>query len=346
MLNFQTLPKLKKGDKVAILSPSFAAPGQWPHIHELGLKRVREDLGLEPVEFPTTRQLGASAEDRARDLIAAFSDPEIRGVITSIGGDDQVTYVKNLPGDVFRNNPKPFFGYSDNTHFANHLWLNGVPSFYGGCLFVQIAKTPVAEPFTFDYLRKALFEEGEVALTASETYNDIGVGWDNPQDMTRARLYEPNEGWYWDGEAPGSGITWGGCVESIDEILRHGVPLPSLEQFEEAVFIAETSEEMPTSDYVYRVFRALGERGILGRVHGLLVGRPQSWDFQRRLGTKEKEAYREEQRKAILKEFRKYNPAAPVVQNLDFGHSNPQICLPYGRRIKVEPQSREIKVEF
>ena len=36
------LQKLKKGDKVAILSPSFAAPGKWPHVYELGLKHVRE----------------------------------------------------------------------------------------------------------------------------------------------------------------------------------------------------------------------------------------------------------------------------------------------------------------
>ena len=85
------LPKLKKGDKVAILSPSFAAPGKWPHIYELGLKRLREIFELEPVEFPATKKLGATGEERSADLIAAFEDPSIKGVITSIGGDDQVT---------------------------------------------------------------------------------------------------------------------------------------------------------------------------------------------------------------------------------------------------------------
>ncbi|PIV01063.1 hypothetical protein COS54_01675 [Candidatus Shapirobacteria bacterium CG03_land_8_20_14_0_80_39_12] len=33
------LNKLKKEDKVAILSPSFAAPGKWPPVYELGLNR-------------------------------------------------------------------------------------------------------------------------------------------------------------------------------------------------------------------------------------------------------------------------------------------------------------------
>src|SRR3989338_5508114 len=102
------LQKLKKGDKVAILSPSFAAPGKWPHIYELGLKRLREVFELEPVEFPTTKKIGASGEERSRDLIDAFESKEIKAVIASLGGDDQVTYVKNLPSDPFVNNPKPF----------------------------------------------------------------------------------------------------------------------------------------------------------------------------------------------------------------------------------------------
>jgi muramoyltetrapeptide carboxypeptidase LdcA involved in peptidoglycan recycling len=68
----KTLIKLKKGDKVAILSPSFAAPGKWPHVYELGLKRLEEIFKLEPVEFSTTKKIGAFKEERAKDLIAAF----------------------------------------------------------------------------------------------------------------------------------------------------------------------------------------------------------------------------------------------------------------------------------
>jgi len=93
----KALQNLSKRDKVAILSPSFAAPAVFPEVYELGLKRLRDIFGLEPVEYPTTRKLGASAEDRAKDLIAAFEDSEIKAVISTIGGDDQITYIKNLP---------------------------------------------------------------------------------------------------------------------------------------------------------------------------------------------------------------------------------------------------------
>jgi muramoyltetrapeptide carboxypeptidase LdcA involved in peptidoglycan recycling len=64
-------PKLRTGDRVAVVSPSFAAPAAFPAVHELALRRIVEDLGLEPVEYPTTRQLGASAPARAADLMEA-----------------------------------------------------------------------------------------------------------------------------------------------------------------------------------------------------------------------------------------------------------------------------------
>lgn len=340
------LKKLQKGDKVAILSPSFAAPGQWPHVYELGLKRVREVFELEPVEFPATKKLGASKEERSKDLIDAFEDPEIKGVITSLGGDDQVTYVKNLPAEPFVSNPKPFFGYSDNTHFANFLWLNGIPSYYGGSLFVQFAEQGKMNDYTTRYLKLALFEEGEVEIEASKEYNDMGLDWNDPGNLTKQRIYEPNESWLWNGEKNAAGITWGGCLESIDELLRHGIQVPSLEDFENIVLITETSEEIPASEYVFRVFRALGERRILERVKAVLVGRPKAWEYDKPNNESQKEEYRKKQRETILKAIRMYNTFIPVVQNLDFGHTDPQIPLPYGMPIRLESTTKQIFAKF
>src|SRR5512146_82681 len=119
-MQFVQLPKLHRGDKVAIVSPSFAAPAAWPHVYQYALGRVREVFGLEPIDFPATAKLGATGEERAGDLVNAFEDREIKAVIATLGGNDQVTYVKYLPQRPFVANPKPFFGASDNTPFANH----------------------------------------------------------------------------------------------------------------------------------------------------------------------------------------------------------------------------------
>ncbi|MCB9820775.1 LD-carboxypeptidase [Candidatus Nomurabacteria bacterium] len=345
-MNFSKLSKLNPGDKVGIVSPSFAAPGKWPHVYELALKRVREVFELEPVEFSVTSKLGASKEERSKDLIDSFIQNDIKAVIASLGGDDQITYIKNLPSEPFIDNPKPFFGFSDNTHFANFLWLNGIPSFYGASLFTQFGMQKRMDEYTIKYIKHALFDNGEFELEPSPVYNDIGLGWDDISKLNEERIYEENDGWYWDGNINTDGITWGGCLESIDELLRHGAKIPALDQFENIILITETSEEIPSSDYVKRVYRALGERGILERVKGVLVGRPQAWSFKEQNSAGQKSSYRKEQRGKILKVIREYNKTVPVIQNMDFGHTNPQICLPYGRKVRIISSEKRIFAEF
>jgi muramoyltetrapeptide carboxypeptidase LdcA involved in peptidoglycan recycling len=345
-MNFVRLEKLKKGDKIAIVSPSFAAPAQWPHIYDLCLRRMREIFELEPIEFPYTKNLGATGDQRASDLIAAFENPEIKAVMASLGGDDQVTYIKNLPSKPFIKNPKPFFGFSDNTHFINHLWLNNIPAYYGSSLFTEFGIQGEMDLFTIDYLKRAFFEEGEFELTSSETFNDIGLDWSNPETLTMRRRYQPNDGLYWDGTKSTEGILWGGCLESLDEILRHNIKIPTIQDFQNIVLAIETSEEIPSSDYVMRVLRAFGERGILNNLKGLIVGRPKAWEFDKQNSDEEKIAYKKAQRQIVLTTVRKYNPHMPIIQNLDFGHTAPQIPLPFGRRIRLNSNNQKIYAEF
>jgi len=72
--------KPSPGDHVAILSPSFGLPALFPRPYELGLRRLREDFGLVPIEYPTTRRMGAAVEVSRilrsmgeRGLLARFS---------------------------------------------------------------------------------------------------------------------------------------------------------------------------------------------------------------------------------------------------------------------------------
>ena len=345
-LKFKNLTKLKKGDCVAIISPSFAAPGAWPQVYELGLERVRDVFGLKPTETPTTKRIGSTTADRTKDLINVFQDSDIKAVITTLGGDDQVTYVNNLPSEPFSNNPKPFFGYSDNTHLINFLWLSGVPSFYGGALFTEFAEQKKISDFTTKYLKHALFDSGEIELLQSPEFNDEGLDWGDLANLTKQRRYQKNEGWYWDGRNNTEGITWGGCLESIGEMLMAGVKIPTLEQFSDVVLFIETSEGMPSASEVFHVFRALGERGILERVKGVLVGRPKAWEFDNQRSDREKDEYKLEQRNIIIEFVRKYNSNIPIIQNMDFGHTSPQIPLPVGKKATINSDDKRIFIEF
>lgn len=346
MKNIGKLKKLKKGDKIAILSPSFAAPGRFPHVFELGLERLRSLFELEPVEYPTTRKLGASAEERSRDLVAAFEDPEIKAVIASIGGDDQVTYIYKMSPHSFRDNLKPFLGYSDNSHLCNFLFQHNIPSYYGACVMTQFAMQKEMDKYTIDYIRHALFDYGEYEIVPSLEYNEMGLDWSDPSLLTTRRIYEPNSGWVWDTPSDGEGILWGGCLESIDDMLRNNVPIPNLDEFKNIVLLLETSEEVPSHGYVQRVIRSLGERGILQRIQGVLVGRPKAWEFDKPFTKEERTAYVKSQQEVILETVRLYNKNIPIVQNMNFGHTDPQIPMPYGGRVRINSNNKKVFVCF
>ncbi len=336
------LQKLRNGDKIAVLSPSFAAPAVFPKVFELGLQRIRSEFGLNPVEYPTTRILNASTEERARDLIAAFSDPEIKAVFASIGGDDQVTYVHKMSPEVFLKNPKPFFGYSDNSHFCNFLFQHGIPSYYGACVMTQFAMQGEMDRYTVENIRHAVFDSGEYEINSSEEYNEIGLNWKDETLLTIKRTYEKNIGWIWDAPMDGEGVLWGGCLESIDDMLRNNVPIPSLKEFENIILMLETSEEIPSHGYVRRVIRALGERGILQNVQGILVGRPKAWEFDKPQNKEDRNAYTQGQQQLIVEIIRSYNKNIPIVQNMNFGHTDPQIPMPYGGMVRINSNKQKI----
>ena len=192
-------PKAAPGDRVAVLSASFAAPAVAPAVHEQALRRLTEVTGLVPVEYPTTRRLDASATDRAADLNAAFGDPSIRAVLATIGGEDQITVIPHLDPDLVRRDPKPFLGYSDNTNLLSWLWSVGVGAFHGGSTQVQIGPGPALDDVHLRSLRAALLDGGRLEVTEPGESEDIGILWDDPAALTSYGDRAPTEPWTWAG---------------------------------------------------------------------------------------------------------------------------------------------------
>ena len=192
-------PKARPGDRIAVLSPSFAAPGAFPEVHDQGMRRLTEVTGLVPVEYPTTRILGASPQDRARDINAALADPQIRAILAVIGGEDQITVIPQLDGDLARSDPKPFLGTSDNTNLHNWFWANGVASFYGGSSQVHLGPGPRVDDIHARSLRAALLTGETLEITEPGESEDIGLDWADPRALDSFGEREATEPWSWHG---------------------------------------------------------------------------------------------------------------------------------------------------
>jgi muramoyltetrapeptide carboxypeptidase LdcA involved in peptidoglycan recycling len=56
--------------------------------------------------------------------------------------------------------------------------------------------------------------------------------------------------------------------------------------------------------------------------------------------------YAEDQRAAILRALDEYNPGVPKVFGLDFGHTDPQVVIPYGGLMTVDGLSQTVRVTY
>ena len=339
--------KARPGDKVAVVSPSFAAPGVAPAVHEQALRRLIEVTGLVPVEYPTTRRVGSSPQDRAADLNAAFADPEVRAILATIGGEDQITVVPHLDPELVRADPKPFLGYSDNTNILSWLWTQGVAGFYGGSTQVHLGPGPAVDPCHGAALRAALLTGERLEVTEPGESEDIGKDWADPLALTEYGDREPTEAWTWAGPTRTvTGRTWGGCIEVVQWLLTAGRFPTDPALLDGAVLLLETSEELiPAREFGW-ILRSLGERGLLAAADALLVARPAASSFEQQRSSQERLAHRAAQRDVAIEVVGMYNPNAIVCIGIPFGHTRPQWVLPYGGEVTVDGIQRKIWSDY
>lgn len=336
----------RPGDKVAVLSPAWAAPAYFPRIHEQAMERVERLLGVEVVEYPTTRKMSATPEERAADVNAAFADPHIRAIFAAVGGNDQIRVTAHLDPSLPLADPKPFFGYSDNTNILNWLWRIGVGAFHGGSTQVHFGQGRRVDAEHLTTLRAALFGGGDVVLPRTKDSEDYGLDWSDPRALTVDVDREPALPVEFIGsERTVRGRTWGGCLEVIDQ-LALADRLPTAGELEGTILIFETSEVMPPADFVGRWIRALGERGYLEAAAGLMFARPVVEDRDAPVAAAIRAARRAAYEEYLLANIARYRTDLLLALNVPFGHPRPQLVLPYGGEVTLDPLAGEIVAHY
>ena len=281
--------------------------------------RLKDLTGLIPVEFPTTRLIDASPQHRAQDINSAFADPDIKAVLATIGGTDQITVIPHLDAQLIHDNPKIFIGYSDNTNLHNWLWQQGITSFYGGSTQVQLGPVPFVDAIHADSLRAALITGGELELTNPGESEDFGVDWAESAALTNFGEREVAEPWTWIGpEKTVRGRTWGGCIQVLTQ-LALADRLPALEDLQDTIVLLESSEEIPTDLELTMTVRALG-------------------DERRRL--------RDKHRDIVLEQIARYTDNAVVCFGVPFGHTRPQWIVPHGGYITLDGRAQRVFADY
>lgn len=331
MLPLTKPPRVRAGDTVAIISPSFGAVGPWPHRVERGTAYL-ESLGLQVRLMPnagrTESSVSAPAEARVEDIHQAFADANVAVVLAGIGGNHSNQLLPLLDYDLIREHPKVFQGYSDVTvlHWAigKHA---GLSTFHGPALVPELGEFPEVLPHTDRYLRAAWFGEDPIAFEAAEWWTDELLDWDTKADLTRPRQLRPNEGWVTVREGEAAGPLLVGCFETICWHLKGS---DAWLDPEGAILVLEPSElALPPTD-VDSYLTDLEQLGVFDAAAGLVFARPYG--------------YSPDDLAALWEILAQRTGTLPVLGNVETGHADPMITLPLGAEAELDAGSKVFRL--
>ena len=332
--------KLKRGDAVAIVSLSSGMAGDeaFRHRYEQGKKRLEEVFGLKTVTMPNALKgsayLAKHPEARAKDFMDALKDKNIKGIICNIGGADTIRLLPYIDFDVIKNNPKVFMGYSDTT--VNHfmMYKAGITSYYGPSVMCEFAENYEMHDYTKKYVDEVLFKNLEnITIVSSPKWTSEFLDWSNQDyDSQKRKMHYEKHGYeVLQGNGIFEGELLGGCIDVFPMFIGTEI-WPSINEWENKILFLETSEDEVAPDYIEYYLRNLVAQGIIDKINGIIIGKPQNEKYY--------EEYKEVYKNVIGGEAKR--PELPILYNVNIGHTAPMCIFPLGQKIKVDLNKKEI----
>lgn len=326
--------KLQPGDTVAAITLSWGGPGTFPHRYEAGKKQLQDEFGLKVVKTPHALRdatwIYNNPKARAEDLMNAFANSSIKGILSTIGGDDSIRILPYLDLDVIRSNPKIFMGYSDTTIAHMACFKAGLVSFYGPAIMAGFAENSGMFPYMVDSVRRSLFS----ATTIGEIKPNTGgwtaelLDWADPENQFRKRKLMPSVGWkFIQGKGVWQGHLIGGCLEVLD-FLRGTDFWPESADWQNAILFLETSEDAPSPNVLKYILRSYAAMRILDKLSGILFARPGGDIFPDQFKDYDAVLHQVVTVEEGLSEL-------PILSHMDFGHTDPMFVMPYGVRAEI-----------
>ncbi|MGX5684654.1 S66 peptidase family protein [Chryseobacterium cucumeris] len=300
---------LKKGDKIAVISPAGAVDATQL---EKGIEMIKS-RGFEPVpgehlytKFSNGYNYAGTEKERAKDINWAFNDKEIKAVWASRGGYGCQHLLQHLKLRNFSENPKWYIGYSDNTVIQSYLIKKGFVSIHG-----QTVKT------------------SSFGVT-DESYNlifDILKG-KKPKYSFKSHPFNKK------GNIQGELV--GGNLALIYALLGTRY---SFDFKDKILFIEDIGENFYALD---RMIMSLELAGVFNKIKGLIVGGMTNMGDEKENQSYD-ESFDEFVYKLISDRISKYN--FPVVFAFPNGHIKDNRPLLIGANVKMKVDAN-VKIDF
>jgi muramoyltetrapeptide carboxypeptidase len=331
---------LRPGDTIGICTPSFPAHVAFRAKYLHGVAELTR-LGFRVIEGSLTARAtsqgarSGTPEERAAEINELFSNPEVRAIVTTIGGSNSSSLVPHLDFEAVRANPKIFCGYSDITSlhlaFMRHA---GLSTFYGPAVMPSFGEWPELPHEMVDSFLDATMRHlsGPRELVAPSRWSRHMRDARTEAWRTEPRTWEPHAGW----RTVTHGVAEGPALALNLNTLRSNTGTPEMPDFDGAVLFIEDMSSSPTQ--AERAYPHLAALGVFSKVAGLVWGRIEHWSDEGCPISVEDlllEAIRGELGRA---------PAFPIATDFDCCHTTPMLTLAQGVRVRLDTQGAAARI--
>jgi len=316
-------PRLERGDTIGVVTPSVPAPAGAPRRFERGIAEL-ERRGFEVRAAANARgsrgHRSGTIEERVADLHELFADPDVDAILCAIGGFNSNSLLDELDYELIRAHPKVFVGYSDVTALHAAIWSQtGLAVCLGPSLMVQFAEFGGVDPYTSDAWERTLMRiEAAGLLEPADAWTDEFLAWDEADTRRRERRRNSGPRTVREGEAEGPVVS-GNLTTLLTLAGTRFWP-----ELEGALLCLEDDQNADVA-ILDRMLTQLRQLGVFEQVAGLAFGR-----FTTASDLGPGSALDE----VLVETTRGFD--FPMAADLDFGHTDPMFCLPWGVRARLE----------
>jgi len=320
--------RLKKGDKIGIFTPSSPSTVT-AHQRFQRAKSFIEEKGFVIVEGELTGQSdvyrSGSPKARAEELNKLLRNPDIKMIMSTIGGTNSNSMLPYIDYEAFKDNPKLVVGYSDATAVLLALYAKtGNTTYYGPALIPSFGEFEPLVNDTYRYFEQYFMEENKLPyeVPMPPFWSDEPVNW---LEKTTEKILYRNE-WITGQSGVAEGRLIGGNVNAMYGFI--GSPyFPTINHGD----ILLIEDCMKNASVVEKNFAMLKLHGVFEKVGGIILGKHELYDD---LGTGKRPL------DLLIEQLDGLD--IPILAEFDTCHTHPMHPLAIGKKVKLDADAKKV----